>query len=101
VGQARREKIMKVGVLGSGDVGKVLASGFVKHGHEVMLGTREPAKLAQWGRDNPKVQIGSPAATAQFAEVALLAVKGSAAAMALREAGAGALDGKVVIDATN
>ena len=32
---------MKVGVLGSGEVAKVLASGFLKHGHEVMMGTRE------------------------------------------------------------
>ena len=41
---------MKVGILGSGDVAKVLAGGFLKHGHEVMMGTREPAKLAEWGR---------------------------------------------------
>ena len=37
---------MKVGVLGSGDVAKVLSGGFLKHGHDVMMGTREPAKLA-------------------------------------------------------
>jgi hypothetical protein len=39
---------MKVGVLGSGDVAKALAEGFIKHGHPVMMGTREPAKLAEW-----------------------------------------------------
>jgi predicted dinucleotide-binding enzyme len=33
---------MKVGVIGSGDVAKVLAGGFPKHGHEVMMGTRAP-----------------------------------------------------------
>ena len=37
---------MKIGVIGSGEVAKTLESGFLKHGHEVMLGTRDPAKLA-------------------------------------------------------
>lgn len=37
----------KVGVLGSGLVGKVLAAGFVKHGYEVQLGTSNPDKLAE------------------------------------------------------
>ena len=39
---------MKVGVLGSGDVGKVLASGFLKHGHQVMIGSRSGSKLDDW-----------------------------------------------------
>ncbi|HEU5180440.1 MAG TPA: NAD(P)-binding domain-containing protein, partial [Candidatus Polarisedimenticolia bacterium] len=38
---------MKVGVLGSGDVAKSLAGGFVKHGHEVIMGTRSPEKLSE------------------------------------------------------
>jgi len=37
---------MKIGVIGSGDVGQVLASGFLKHGYEVVIGTRDPVKLA-------------------------------------------------------
>jgi len=47
---------MKVGILGSGDVAKALASGFLKHGHEVTLGTRESVKLADWRAKNPKGQ---------------------------------------------
>jgi 8-hydroxy-5-deazaflavin:NADPH oxidoreductase len=39
---------MRIGVLGSGDVAKVLGSGFLKHGHEVTIGTRSPEKLAEW-----------------------------------------------------
>jgi 3-hydroxyisobutyrate dehydrogenase-like beta-hydroxyacid dehydrogenase len=39
---------MNVGVLGSGDVAKALAAGFLKHGHNVVMGTRDPAKLADW-----------------------------------------------------
>ena len=37
---------MKVGILGSGDVAKALAGGFLKHGHQVTFGTRDTAKLA-------------------------------------------------------
>jgi hypothetical protein len=92
---------MNVGVLGSGDVGKVLAAGFLKHGHEVVLGTRTPAKLAEWGRQNPRGKIGTFAEAAAFGEVLLLAVKGSVAAEALRAAGNANLAGKPVIDATN
>ena len=38
----------KVAVLGSGQVGQILADGFLKHGHDVVMGTRDPAKLADW-----------------------------------------------------
>jgi len=92
---------MKVGILGSGDVAKVLAGGFLKHGHEVLMGTRSPTKLADWAKQNPKGRVGSFAEAAQFADLAVLAVKGSVAADALRAAGAVNLGGKSVIDATN
>ena len=42
---------MKIGVLGSGDVAKALGAGFLKHGHEVMLGTRNASKLAGWAAE--------------------------------------------------
>jgi predicted dinucleotide-binding enzyme len=92
---------MKAGILGSGDVGKALAAGFLKHGHEVMLGTREPAKVADWLKQNSKARIGSFADTAKFGEVVVLAVKGTVAAEALRGAGPANFTGKPVIDATN
>jgi predicted dinucleotide-binding enzyme len=92
---------MKVGVLGSGDVGKALAGGFLKHGHDVMMGTREPSKLADWARQNPKGRVGSFAEAAGFGELAVLAVKGTVASEALRAAGTANLAGKPVIDATN
>jgi hypothetical protein len=92
---------MKIGVLGSGDVAKTLASGFLKHGHEVMMGTRTAAKLADWAKNNPKGQVGSFADAAKFAELAVLAVKGTAAADALRAAGGANFAGKTVVDTTN
>jgi hypothetical protein len=96
-----REQIMKVGILGSGDVGKTLAAGFLKHGHQVIVGTRESSKLADWGRQHPTVRIGSFAEAATFGEVVVLSVKGSAAADAVRAAGADSLATKIVIDTTN
>jgi 8-hydroxy-5-deazaflavin:NADPH oxidoreductase len=92
---------MKVGVLGSGDVAKVLGSGFLKHGHEVMMGTRTSAKLADWVKGNPKGSVGGFADAAKLAELVVLAVKGTVALDALRASGAGNLAGKPVIDATN
>jgi predicted dinucleotide-binding enzyme len=92
---------MRVGILGSGVVGQSLGGGFIKHGHEVMLGTREAAKVADWVERNSGAQVGSFAETAQFGELVVLAVKGTVAADALRLAGAENLAGKIIIDATN
>ena len=92
---------MRVGLLGSGDVAKTLGSGFLKHGHDVMMGTRAPAKLADWAKQNPKGRVGSFSDAAKFGELLVLAVKGTAAPDALRAAGGADLAGKPVIDATN
>ena len=92
---------MKVGIIGSGGVAQALGDGFVKHGHEVMLGTREPGKIADWVARNPAAQTGTVASTAEFGELVVLAVKGTAAAEALRAAGSRNLSDKPIIDATN
>ncbi len=92
---------MKIGIIGSGDVAKALGIGFLKHGHDVVLGTREPAKLADWVKQNPKGRVAGPAEAANFAELAVIAVKGTAAVDAVKAAGPAALAGKVVIDANN
>ena len=92
---------MKIGILGSGEVAKTLTGGFLKHGHEVMVGTRQPAKLADWASKNPAARVGSFSEAATFGALLVLAVKGTAAAEALRAAGRANLSGKPVIDATN
>lgn len=92
---------MKIGVIGSGVVGKVLGSGFLKYGHDVLLGSRDPEKLAAWKSDNPGGRTGSSAEAAAFGDVVVLAVKGTGALNALQVAGAENLAGKIVIDATN
>ncbi len=92
---------MKIGVLGSGGVAKTLASGFLKHGHEVSIGSRTPEKLAGWAAENPKASTGTFAEAARFGSLVVLAVKGRAAAEALRLAGADNLKAKPVIDTCN
>src|SRR6516162_3014584 len=90
---SREEGKMKVGVLGSGDVAKVLASGFLKHGHDVMMGTRTSSKLTDWAKRNPKGSVGAFDEAAKFADLVVLTVKGTAALDALRAAGAANLAG--------
>jgi predicted dinucleotide-binding enzyme len=92
---------MKFGVLGSGEVAKVLASGFLKHGHRVTIGSSKPDKLADWAQQNVSGQTGTFADAAAFGEMLVLAVKGLAAADVLRAAGADNLAGKPVVDACN
>ena len=92
---------MRIGILGSSVVARTLAGGFLKHGHEVTLGTRDQGKLADWRKQHPDARVGSFADAASYGEVLVLAVKGTAAAEALRLAGAANLDGKVIIDTTN
>jgi predicted dinucleotide-binding enzyme len=92
---------MKVGVIGSGDVAQTLAAGFLKHGHEVVIGSRTPARLEKWVNRHAGARAGSFAEAAEFGEVVMLAVAGHVAADALRLAGPENLRGKPVLDACN
>ena len=91
----------KVGVIGSGIVGQVLASGFLKHGYDVMLGSRDVSKLSDWKSKNTKGQIGSFQDTAKFGEIIVFAPKGIAAEDALKNTGIENFSGKTIIDVTN
>jgi 8-hydroxy-5-deazaflavin:NADPH oxidoreductase len=92
---------MKVGIIGSGVVAQALGAGFLKHSHEVALGTRDPAKLKDWAGKHKGAEVKSMSDAAAFGDVVVLAVAGEAALEALKQAGAGALAGKTVIDACN
>lgn len=92
---------MKIGILGSGNVGKVLAAGFLKKGHSVMLGTRDIAKMQDWQSNHNGVALGDFAGTAEFGDVIVLALKGHAALEVLNTIGAAHLKGKLILDATN
>lgn len=92
----------KIGILGSGIVARTLGAGFLKHGYEVTMGTRDPGKLAEWHKgDGARATIGSFADAARNADIIVLAVAGHAAESALEMAGLPVLDGKTVIDPTN
>ena len=90
----------KVGILGSGDVGQALGRGFARHGWDVMLGTRDPAKLADWQKET-RQRVGSFAEAARHGEVVVLALHGAGAEAALDLAGQGSFANKLVLDATN
>jgi predicted dinucleotide-binding enzyme len=91
---------MRIGVIGSGQVGQTLAEGLKKHGYETRIASRTPAKLADFAARSG-IQAGTFAEVAAWAESVVLTVKGEAAEAAVREAGAENLSGKPVIDTTN
>jgi 8-hydroxy-5-deazaflavin:NADPH oxidoreductase len=92
---------MKIGILGSGSVAATLAQGFLKHGHQVTLGSREPEKLAGFVKANAGAAAGTFAEAAGYGDLLVLAVKGTVAESALALAGAEQLGGKTIIDVTN
>lgn len=95
---------MKIGVLGTGDVGRVLSAGFASRSHEVMIGTRDPGAqevqdwLEQTGND---VLAGTFAEAAAFGEAIVLAIGWPHVQDVIELAGAGNFAGKLVMDATN
>jgi len=94
---------MKVGILGSADVGQTLGKAFLTEGYEVMIGTRNTSKedLVKWQKENPSAKLGSFADTAQFGEMIVLCVSGDAAENVTAMAGKENFSNKVVIDTTN
>jgi predicted dinucleotide-binding enzyme len=93
----------RIGILGSGVVGRTLAEGFLKHGYEVMLGTRDPARgeVPAWVNAHPGAKAGTFRETAIFGEIMVLAVKGLVVEEVILDAGPDHLTGKTVIDTTN
>ncbi len=89
-----------VGIIGSGAVAKALAKGFVSDGHSVVLGTRRPPKLADEA-NALGAKVGSFSDAAQFGDLIVLAVKGTAALEVLELSGPEHLANKTVIDTTN
>ena len=94
---------MKVGIIGSGNVGRALATGFLNEGNEVMLGTRNTSKedVVKWKKENTNGLLGSFQETAQFGEIIVLAVSGLVVEDAINLAGKEHLSNKVIIDTTN
>jgi len=95
---------MRVGILGTGDVGRALGKGFVALGHDVKIGSREAKneKALAWASElGAKASVGTFADAAAFGDIVVLATLGVANESALKMAGPEKLRGKVVIDTTN
>ncbi|MGI8634818.1 MAG: NADPH-dependent F420 reductase [Segetibacter sp.] len=94
---------MKIGIIGSGIVGQVLAKAFLAEGNDVMLGTRNTSKaeVVQWKEQNPTAKTGTFNETASYGEIIILATTGAAAEDAVKMAGIANFSGKTVIDTTN
>ena len=94
---------MQIGIIGSGIVGRVLASAFIKEGHKVMLGTRNTAKeeVVKWKNENAGAGTGTFSEAAKFGELLVLATSGTVTENAIKLAGTENFRNKTVIDATN
>ncbi len=106
---------MKVGILGTGGVGRALAEGFAATGHDVMIGTRDVAGLlartepdqmgrppfSSWSSEHTEVRVVSFAEAGAHGDLLVNATLGTGSIDALRAAGAGDVDARIVIDASN
>lgn len=91
---------MKIGIIGSGNVGSALGKIWAKNGHEVMLSSHHPEKLKGLAESIGKnACFGLPAQASVFGNVVVLSVPWTQAADALKSAGS--LESKVLIDCTN
>jgi predicted dinucleotide-binding enzyme len=93
---------MKVGIIGSGQVGQTLARAFKSEGYDVMLGTRNTSKenVVQFNNES-KIDVGTFDETAKFGDIVVLATKGTGAEDAVKLAGIENLANKIIIDTTN
>lgn len=95
---------MKVGILGTGNVGQALGRAFLALGHEVMMGSRSATndKAAAWVAEVGKgASQGTFADASRFADLVVLATLGAANEEVLNQAGPENLAGKILWDTTN
>ena len=94
----------KIAVLGTGDVGQRLATGFASRGYEVMMGSRTPDKeeVRAWLKQAPPgCAVGTLVQAAMFGDVVVLATAWEGVESTLTLAGHANLRGKVLLDVTN
>jgi 8-hydroxy-5-deazaflavin:NADPH oxidoreductase len=93
---------MRIGVFGSGTVGQTVGKKLAELGHDVMIGTRDAGKLAEWlGQVAGQASAGSVAETAAHGEILINATAGTGSLAALELAGADNLGAKILIDISN
>lgn len=95
---------MKIGILGTGPVGKALGTGFVTLGYETMMGSRTPSNAAagEWATPlGAKARKGTFAEAAAFGDIVVVSTLGTVLPEVVLGAGEQNFAGKVVIDTTN
>ena len=93
---------MKIGIIGSGVVGQQLGLGFIKLGHEVIIGTRDVSKLSEWKKTaGERGSASGLKECAEFGEIIVLATSWAGTENAISLAGKENFKGKTVIDVTN
>lgn len=98
---------MKIGILGSGQVGRKLGDGFIQLGHTVMISSRNPGKedVVEWiknhGNDNTISLSGTFSDAAKFGQIIVIATSWQGTLNAINMADKNDFDQKIVIDATN
>jgi 8-hydroxy-5-deazaflavin:NADPH oxidoreductase len=95
---------MRIGVLGTGAVGRSLAAEIIDVGHEVRMGARDAGNetAMAWANEaGESASSGSFADAASFAEMVVNATAGAHSVEALAAAGAENLAGKVLLDVAN
>jgi len=106
---------MKIAIIGTGAVGRTIASKLVELKYDVIIGTRNVSdKMAstakdfygnppfsEWLKSNKKVRLESFAEAASFGELVINATNGSNSVTALILAGSKNLSGKILIDIAN
>ncbi len=98
---------MKIAILGSGNVGKALATGLDSLNHEVYVGTRDVAEtltrdeIKDWASSHPTIRVTSFADAVAAAELVINAISGHSTISVLQSVGADNLSHKVLIDISN
>jgi predicted dinucleotide-binding enzyme len=88
--------IMKIGILGTGNVAGTLARRWLTAGHQVTFGSRDPAARGELG-----ATVASLSDVVAGNEVVVNATPGTASLALIEGIGADAFTGKVVIDVAN
>jgi 8-hydroxy-5-deazaflavin:NADPH oxidoreductase len=106
---------MRFGILGTGVVGKAIATRLASLDHDVMIGTRDPQEtlsrtdpdqhgnppFSAWQQEHPEVKLGTFGEAAAHGEMVVNATAGALSLEALKQAGEENLNGKILIDISN
>jgi NADPH-dependent F420 reductase len=97
---ASEVRVMKIGIVGSGNVGGALAKASVRAGHQVTLSAKDPSHAQAKAKETGARAAGSTAEAIKDAEIVILAVPNAEVDAVISQL-AEALAGKIVIDVTN